>query len=140
MKKHLLLMTLIVFLISACTGFSTLTPVKKQLMYRSGFNHILMQFNSWAVQQPEEVKIKLRSDVVPLIDKAASALDNYEAAYVTDTENPQAKLRLYIGLKNDLVELLLKYGLKVEDKEVSSDAITRNTIVGFAESCGGHCY
>jgi hypothetical protein len=138
MKK--LPVILFVIILFSCAGFGNLSPVKKQLAYRTAFNHILAQFNDWAIQQPEETKVKLRSDVIPQIDKAASALDKYEAAYVTGDKDPQAKLDFYLSLKNDLIKLLLQYGLKVDEKEVSSGVSPRNITIRLAQSNWGYSY
>lgn len=114
--KFILILLSIVFLVS-CAGMSEMTAPQKHLTYRTMFNNILDQFNGWAFSQPEETKIKLRKDVVPLIDEAKDALDLYEKSLSISTDDPDARLNFYLDLKTKLINLIASYGLKVEEKK-----------------------
>ena len=114
--KFLLVLLSIVFLVS-CAGMSNMSAPQKHLTYRTMFNNILDQFNGWAFSQPEEIKIELRKDVVPLIDEAKDALDLYEKSLSISTDDPDARLNFYLDLKTKLINLIASYGLQVEEKK-----------------------
>lgn len=115
--KILTVLLAIVFVVS-CAGMREMTAPQKHLTYRTMFNNILEQFNGWAVSQPEETKIKLRLNVIPLIDEAKDALNLYEKSLFISTEDPDARLNFYLNLKTKLINLIATYGLKVVEKEV----------------------
>ena len=114
--KFLLVLLSIVFLVS-CAGMSNMSAPQKHLTYRTMFNNILDQFNGWAFSQPEETKIELRKNVVPLIDEAKDALDLYEKSLSISTDDPDARLNFYLDLKTKLINLIASYGLQVEEKK-----------------------
>ena len=114
--KVLVPLLIIVFLIS-CAGMQDMTPPQKHLTYRTMFNNILEQYNGWATVQPEETKVKLREDVLPLLDEAHDALNLYEKSLSIPGGDADARLNFYLDVKNKAINLLLTYGLKVDERK-----------------------
>lgn len=119
-KLKFFIIPLAIIFLFGCAAMQNMTPEQKQLTYRTAFNSILEQFNGWAKLQSEETKAKLRAEVIPLLDKAGGALDLYEQSFSSSNDDPDARLNFYLNLKNELISLLLKYGLKVDERKVTS--------------------
>jgi len=98
-------------------GCAGMTMKQKVLSTRTTFNEMLQQFNSWAKNQPEETKVKLRENVIPVIDEASGALDAWEDSLYLPDGDPDAKLQFYLDVKTKLINLIAKYGLKIVEKE-----------------------
>jgi len=106
-----------VLLFAACATFQQMTPAKKYATYRTAFNVITKQYIAQAKLQPEDVRAKLREEVNPKIKDAEKALDKYYAALSLPNDDPDARLAFYLDLKTEILNLCLKYGLKIQEKE-----------------------
>jgi hypothetical protein len=108
-----------VMLVSCATvHFGKMTPAQKYGTYRATFNDVIEhQYIPWAKKQPEEKKVLLRAEANPLIKDVEKALDVYSAELIKPGGDPEAKMQLFLNVKNDLYVLLLKYGLKVDESK-----------------------
>ena len=116
-KKRFIIGLIVILFLFSCASMDQMTAEQKHLTYRTMFNNILEQFNDWAALQPETTKVKLRRDVIPLLGEAKDALDLYEGSLSIPTDDSDARLNFYLGLKNKVVSLIYKYGLKVDEKK-----------------------
>jgi len=117
-NKYKLISALFVILcFVSCASMQKMTPEQTHLTYRTMFNNVLEQFNEWAVLQPEETKVKLRADVIPLLDEAKTALDLYEKALFLPDDDADARLNFYLEVKTKLINLIAKYGLRVDERK-----------------------
>ena len=105
----------IVICVAALVACAGMTVKQSYLAQRTAFNELLNQYTVWAVAQPEEVKAKLRKDVNPVIDEAASALNSYGQAIYLNNADPQSKLNFYLILKTKLLNAALKYGFHYQE-------------------------
>lgn len=112
-----ILLILTVFLFTACTMFQKMTPDKKYATYRTAFNELTKSYIVEAKKQPEDIRAKLRKEVNPKIKDAEAALDKYYDALNLPNDDPDARLAFYLDLKNEVIKLCIKYGLKIKDKE-----------------------
>jgi hypothetical protein len=98
----------------SCTAFQKMTPAQKYATTRTAFNDLVRQYIDQAKMQPETVRAKLRAEVNPVIKEAEAALDKYYAALSLPNDDPEARLAFYLDLKNEIIELVLKYGIKID--------------------------
>ena len=123
---RVLMVIAILFLVSGCATFGALTgsmdnmtPAQKYDAYRTTFNDVIdFQYYPWAMEQPESTRVLLRTDVNPKIKRVKEALDIYGKELKTPGGDPNAKMNFYLGLKKDLFDLILKYGLKIDESKV----------------------
>jgi len=116
----LLALCLVVGCFEGCATIQVgeMTPAQKYDTYRTTFNDVIeYQYLPWAKIQPETTKVILREEVNPMVKRAEQALDVYGKEVATPGGDPEAKLNLYLGIKNDLYILLLKYGLKIDESK-----------------------
>jgi hypothetical protein len=99
----------------ACATFQNMTPAKKYATTRTAFNELVKSYITQAKLQPEDVRAKLREEVNPVIKDAEEALDKYYESLTLPNDDPDARLAFYLDLKNQMLELCLKYGLKIEE-------------------------
>lgn len=123
-RGELISVILVLLFIFGCAGMrkkiGEMTPLQKYDMYRTTFNNVIEhQYLPWAIVQPEETKVKLRTEVNDLIKKAEGALDLYGQSVKGEIADPEAKLEFYLKIKNELYVLLLKYGLKIDESKRS---------------------
>jgi hypothetical protein len=102
-------------MLSACGHFKEMTPAKKHATIRTAFNEMVKSYIAQAKLQPEDVRAKLREEVNPVIKDAEEALDKYYESLTLPNDDPDARLAFYLDLKNQMLELCLKYGLKIEE-------------------------
>lgn len=112
LKKSRIFLVCVCLMILSCAG---MTPKQQYLSQRMAFNEFLLQFNTWAVVQSEDVKAKLRSEIIPIIDEASTALNAYESALYLNTGDPMAKLQFYLDLKTKLLNAVLVHGFHYEE-------------------------
>ena len=134
MKKYkfMILFILVVF-IFGCAGtqkkISEMTPLQKYDMYRTTFNDVIeYQYLPWAKAQPEETKVKLRSEVNPLVKDTEEALSLYGKSAKGEIPDPEAKLEFFLKIKNRLYTMLLKYGLEVDESTAKGAEYDPGTI------------
>jgi hypothetical protein len=111
----LILTVLFMVMMIACGAFQNMTPAKKYATVRTTYNEIVKQYIAQAKLQPEEIRVKLRTEVNPVIKEAEAALDKYYAALTLPNDNPDARLAFYLDLKTEILNLCLKYGLKITE-------------------------
>jgi ABC-type transporter MlaC component len=109
-----ILLILTVFLITACATFQNMTPAKKYATTRTAFNELVKSYIAQAKMQPEDVRAKLRTEVNPVIKDAEAALDKYYESLTLPNDDPDARLAFYLDLKTEILNLCLKYGLKIK--------------------------
>lgn len=119
MRKLKFLPILVVLLFSCATiQIGEMTPAQRYDTYRTSFNDTIQyQYIPWAKKQTQEKKTLLKAEVNPLIKSTEKALDVYGAELSKPGGDPEAKMQLFLEVKNNLFELLLKYGLKVDESK-----------------------
>jgi len=116
LRNLIILISIISLLIlGACSHFRAMTPAKKYATVRKAFNEMVRQYIDQAKLQPEEIRAKLRENVNPVIKDAEAALDKYYAALTLTDDDPDTRLAFYLDLKNQILKLCLKYGLKITE-------------------------
>jgi len=116
LRSLIILISIIsLLMLGACSHFQTMTPAKKYATVRTAFNEIVRQYIDQAKLQPEDVRAKLRENVNPVIKDAEKALDKYFESLTLPGDDPDARLAYYLDLKNQILELCLKYGLKIAE-------------------------
>jgi len=118
----LIMILLFVMTFSGCATLSgsltNMTPAQKYDTYRTTFNDVIQyQYLPWAKIQPESTKVILRTEVNNMIKTTEKALDVYGKEIAIPGGDPEAKMNLYLDIKNDLFALLLKYGLEVDESK-----------------------
>jgi len=116
LRNLIILISIISLLIlGACSHFQTMTPAKKYATVRTAFNEMVRQYIDQAKLQPEDIRVKLRENVNPVIKDAEAALDKYYESLTLPHDDPDARLAFYLDLKNQILKLCLKYGLKIAE-------------------------
>jgi len=116
-RKRIFIVVFLSMLIISC-AHGNMTPAQKYDTYRTTFNDVIeYQYHPWAMRQSMETRALLRVDVNPKIKRVEEALDVYGKEIATPGGDPEAKLQLYLNLKNDLFALILKYGLKIDESK-----------------------
>jgi hypothetical protein len=93
-----------------------MTPAQKYAATRTAFNDLVRQYIDQAKMQPETVRAKLRTEVNPVVKEAETALDAYYASLSLPGDDPEARLLFYLELKNKILNLVLKYGLNIDQQ------------------------
>lgn len=114
-RPILFICTVSLILIVGCASMKAMTPAKKHAAIRTTFNEMVRQYIDQAKLQPEEIRAKLRENVNPVIKDAEAALDKYYAALTLPDDDPDARLAFYLDLKDQILKLCLKYGLRIDD-------------------------
>lgn len=134
MKKYRLtiLLVLVVFIFGCAATqekISRMTPLQKYDMYRTMFNDVIeYQYLPWAKAQPEETKVKLRSEVNPLIKDTEEALSLYGKSAKGEMPDQEARLEFFLRIKNRLYAMLFNYGLKVDESNAKGAEYDPGTI------------
>lgn len=118
MNKHLKEIGIVILIMAFFVGCAHMTAQQQYLATRTTFNEILTQYIDFMGTQTPEKRAEIKADVQPVLDEAETALDTYGKA-VKAGENADAKLDAYLSVKNQLVHLVLKYGLKVDEGKVT---------------------
>ena len=116
LKSKWLVVVLALLFVVSCAGMQQMTKEQTHLTYRTMFNNALEQFNNWALEQPEDTKVKLRVEVIPLLDEAKEALDLYEMALFIPDDDADARLNFYLEIKTKAINLIAKYGLEIDER------------------------
>ena len=111
----LLILTVFLLAITACAHFEKMTPAKKHAAIRTAFNEMVRQYIDQAKLQPVDFRAKLRENVNPVIKDAEAALDKYYESLALPDDDPDARLAYYLDLKDQILKLCLKYGLKIKN-------------------------
>jgi len=114
-NRSLALLIMLMFVFTACSFGQIKTPDQKYAVARTAFNEIVQQYIEQAKLQPESTKIELRANVNPVIKDAEKALDTYYDSLVLGESDAEAKLDYYLKLKNQILNMVIKYGLIINE-------------------------
>lgn len=96
-------------LLLSCAHMQKMSGKQKYLMARGTFNDAVSEYKTWALQQPEEIRAKLRKNN-KLIKDAKKALDAWGVAY--DDED---KAEAYANLSDVLFQIFVTYGIEIKE-------------------------
>ncbi len=115
-KLRIGIIVLVIAFVAGCATFGDMTKEQQYLATRTSFNEILTQYIDFQQLQTPEKRAEIKAEVQPVLDEAVDALDLYKKSLTVTGDDPQLKLDFYLSVKNKLISLLLKYGLKVDEK------------------------